>query len=152
MSMKVSNIKNSDLSRVTAHGSKIRDMSESEPLLFRRTLTELSQEMYTARLYELKEKIDEQGNYLSEKVDVREYDKYRKLIREFLDEVVSNAYAFSKEDAYAQRGRHRYLATVRIVDEKIAELGRAVMSEQADKIEILSSVDEIRGLLLDLMV
>ena len=152
MSMKVSNIKNSDLSRYTAHGAKIRDTGESEPLLFRRTLTELSEEMHTARMYALKEKIEEQGHELSAKVDVREYERYRKLIREFLDEVVSNSYAFSKEDSFASRGRHRYLATVRVVDAKLDELGKEVMKEQADKIEILSKIDEIRGLLLDLLV
>jgi len=109
--------------------------------------------MYVERLNELKDKIDKQGENLSEMVDVREYDRYRRLIREFLDEVVSNGYAFSKEDSYAARGgRHRYIATVKIVDEKLDELGKAVMSEQADKIEILGRVDEIRGLLLDLLV
>jgi len=107
--------------------------------------------MYTARLTEMKNDIDEQGKRLADRVDVKEYEKYRRLIRDFLDEIVSNGYTFSREDAYASRGRHRYIATVRIVDEKLDALGKEVMKEQADKIEILNKIDDIRGLLLDLM-
>jgi len=115
-------------------------------------LTDLTHEAYTARLTQLKRDIDEQGELLSSRVDVKELEKYRRLIREFLDEIVSNGYTFSKEDAYASRGRHRYIATVRIVDEKLDELGKEVMKEQADRIEIIHRIDDIRGLLLDLMM
>ena len=135
-----------------ARGIGTRSADESEALLFRKTLTDLSKEVYAARLKELKEKIDEQGSRLSDRVDVKEFEKYRRLIREFIDEIVSNGYTFQKEDAYASRGRHRYIATVKIIDEKLDELGKEVMKEQADQIEILSRIDDIRGLLLDMMM
>ena len=152
MSMKINNVKSTDPGRYSARGTEARRADESEALLFRRTLTDLSKEMYAARLSELKKKIDEQGNLLADKVDVKEFEKYRKLIREFIDEIVSNGYTFSREDAYASRGRHRYIATVKIVDEKLDELGKEVLKEQADKIELLGKIDDIRGLLLDLML
>jgi len=100
----------------------------------------------------MKAAIDEQGKLLAERADVKEFEKYRRLIRDFLDEIVSNGYTFSKEDAYASRGRHRYIATVKIVDEKLDELGKELMKEQADKIAVLHRIDDIRGLLLDLMM
>ena len=84
-------------------------------------------------------------------MDVKELERYRQLIREFLDEIVSNGYTFSKEDSYASRGRHRFTATVQIVDQTIDEMGRELLKEHADKIEILSKLDDIRGLLLDLL-
>jgi len=152
MGMKINNVNRTDPSRYPARGSEVRSATESETILFRRTLTELTKEVYAARLQEMKRKIDDQGNLLADKVDVKEYEKYRKLIREFIDEIVSNGYTFSREDTYASRGRHRYIATVKIVDEKLDELGKEVMKEQADKIEILSRIDDIRGLLLDLMM
>ena len=152
MGMKINNVNRTDTSRFTAHGSEVRRADESDTLLFRRTLTDLTQEMHAAHLQEMKKKIDEQGSRLSDKVDIKEFEKYRKLIREFIDEIVSNGYTFSREDAYASRGRHRYIATVKIVDEKLDELGKEVLKEQADKIEILSKIDDIRGLLLDLMM
>ena len=152
MSMKVSgNMKRADSSHIPSRGSDIRGVRESEAPVFRRTLTDMSKELHEARLIEMKNAIDEQATRLSDRVDVKEFEKYRRLIREFLDEIVSNGYTFSREDAYASRGRHRYIATVRIVDEKLDELGKEVMKEHADKIGILSRIDDIRGLLLDLM-
>ena len=152
MSMKVQGVKGANRSDLPArvagsHGTRSDDMQ-----VFRRTLTDLSKEMHSARLVEMKQSIDEQGTRLADRVDVKEFEKYRRLIREFLDEIVSNGYTFSREDAYASRGKHRYIATVRIVDEKLDELGKEVMKEQADKIEVLSRIDDIRGLLLDLMI
>ena len=151
MSMKVSNIKNTDPARTVSKGAEARSSNGNDSLQFKRTLTDLTQEAYIERLTEMKSKIEDQGKRLTERVDVNEYEKYRKLIREFIDEIVSNGYTFIKEDAYAARGKHRYIATVKIIDNKLDELGKEVMSDQADIIEILSKIDDIRGLLLDLM-
>jgi len=151
MSLRVQGQKTTESGIVQVRSTEARSVGETENSVFRRKLTDLTQEMYAARLAEMKNDIDEQGKRLADRVDVKEYEKYRRLIRDFLDEIVSNGYTFSREDAYASRGRHRYIATVRIVDEKLDALGKEVMKEQADKIEILNKIDDIRGLLLDLM-
>ena len=150
--MKVSNVKRAEENRFIARASGAHGSNQQSDLLFRRTLTELSKEKYIARLQEMKKDIDEQGELLADKVDVKVFEKYRRLIREFIDEIVSNGYTFLREDSYASRGRHRYLATVKILDEKLDELGKEVMKEHADNIEMLSKIDDIRGLLLDMMM
>ena len=151
--MKVStSVKRADPSRFLERGSNERGIRTVEPATFRRTLTDLTKEMYAVRIQEMKKAIDEQGERLSDRVDVKEYQKYRRLIQEFIGEIVSNGYSFRREDAYASRGRHRYIATVRVIDEKLHELGVEVMKVHADKIEILNRVDDIRGLLMDLLM
>jgi len=150
--MRVQGQKATDSGIVQVRGTEARSTEEVESSAFRRTLTDMSKEMYTARLTEMKDEIDKQGKILSDRVDVREFEKYRRLIREFLDEIVSNGYTFSREDAYASRGRHRYIATVQVVDEKLDALGKEVIKEHSDQIEILNKIDDIRGLLLDLMM
>jgi len=153
MSIKVSsNVKRTDPGPYPVRGSDSRGVREVEASVFRRTLTDLSKEMHVAHLLEMRRAIEEQGALLAERVDVREFEKYRRLVREFLDEIVSNGYTFSREDAYASRGRHRYIATVQVIDEKLDELGKEVIKEQADRIEVLNKIDDIRGLLLDLMM
>lgn len=153
MSVKVSsNVKRADPGRYPVRGSDVHGIKAAEPAVFRRTLTDLSREMYTARLQEMKKAIDEQGERLADRADVKEYERYRRMIREFIDEIVSNGYSFLREDAYASRGRHRYIATVQVIDEKLDELGKEVLKEHADRIEILSRIDDIRGLLLDLLM
>ena len=152
MSMRVQGQKATESGIVQVRSTEARGPEEIENSSFRRTLTDLSKDMYADRLKDMKQDIDEQGKRLGERVDVKEFEKYRRLIREFLDEIVSNGYTFSREDAYASRGKHRYIATVRIVDEKLDALGKEVIKEHADKIEILNKIDDIRGLLLDLMM
>ena len=152
MAVKINNVNRPDPGGFPTRGHNVRSADESEALLFKRTLTEMTREAYMARLHEMKKNIDDQGKLLADKVDVKEFEKYRRLIREFIDEIVSNGYTFSKEDAFAAKGRHRYVATIKIVDEKLDELGKQVMEENADQIEILSKIDDIRGLLLDLMI
>ena len=152
MSMRVSGQKATESGIVTVRSTETRSADDPGSSAFRRTLTDMSQEIYAERLKDMKKEIDEQGKLLSDRVDVKELEKYRRLIREFLDEIVSNGYTFSREDAYASRGKHRYIATVRIVDEKLDALGKEVLKEHSDKIEILNKIDDIRGLLLDLMM
>ena len=152
MSLRVQGEKVTESGIVQVRGTEARGSEEEEGSVFRRTLTEFSKEMYATRIAEMKNSIDEQGKRLADRVDVKEFERYRKLIREFLDEIVSNGYTFSREDAYASRGKHRYIATVRIIDEKLDALGKEVIKEQADKIEILNKIDDIRGLLLDIMM
>ena len=152
MSIKVSDIKQPGAGGFPIRGPDMRGPRASDMTVFHRTLTEMSKEQYEAHLNEMKNEIDRQGAILGDRADVREFEKYRKLIREFLDEIVSNGYTFVKEDTYAARGRHRFIATVMVVNEKLDELGKEVLKDNADKIEMIGKIDEIRGLLLDLMV
>ena len=149
--MKINDSKNYEPERFAVRGQERHGTRESAVPVFRRTLTELTKEQHHARLEEMQKDIDRQAEHLADRVCIKEYEKYHRLIREFLDEIVSNGYTFSREDTYASRGRHRFFATVKVVDEKLDELGKAVLSENADGIEILAKIDDIRGLLVDLM-
>jgi uncharacterized protein YaaR (DUF327 family) len=131
--------------------SAVKSNTDGAPSAFSRTLTDLSADMYITRMKELKENLEEQASKLADRVCVKEFEKYRRMIREFLDELVSNGYTFMREDAFSAGGRHRFFATVKIVDEKLDELGKEVLKEQAEIIEIINKIDDIRGLLLDLM-
>ena len=67
-----------------------------------------------------------------------------------MNEVVTNAHEFSRENFLDRRGRHRVYGIVRLVDEKLDELAQELMKEEKDEIAILAKVGEIRGLLLDI--
>ena len=125
---------------------------ESSVVSFKRTLTDLSREQYETHMNSLITKIDEQAAKLTNRADIREFQKYRQMLKEFLDEVVSNGYAFSKDDAYGARGRHRFFATVKTIDTKLDEMAKALLSGQADNVDLLHRIDDIRGLVLDIML
>ncbi|MBQ2089940.1 MAG: YaaR family protein, partial [Lachnospiraceae bacterium] len=75
---------------------------------------------------------------------------YRGLIKDFLNEVVNRSHKFSRENFLDRRGRHRVYGIVKLVDENLDKLAEALVADEIDHIEILSRIDEIRGLLLDI--
>jgi hypothetical protein len=102
------------------------------------------------RLNLLMEEIVMQGDKLVKRTDIRDMKKYRTLIKEFMNEVVNRSHKFSRENFLDRRGRHRVYGIIRLVDEKLDELAKELVSEEKDSISILAKVDEIRGLLLDI--
>lgn len=118
---------------------------------FKFTLTSHIQEAeLQARLNTLMEEITMQGNKISKRKDIRDMKKYRGLIKEFLNEVVSRSHNFSRENFLDRKGRHRVYGIIRMVDEKLDELAKELVSEESDNIDILNKIGEIRGLLLDI--
>ena len=92
-----------------------------------------------------------QGKLLSEHMDIRDMKRYRGLVKDFLNEVVNRSHKFSRENFLDRRGRHRVYGMIKLVDEKMDELATALVQDERDHLDILNRVDEIRGLLLDII-
>lgn len=104
-----------------------------------------------ARLSTLMEEITMQGEKLGKKRDVRDMKKYRGLIKEFMNEVVTHSHSFSRENFLDRKGRHRVYGIIRLVDENLDALAQELMKDEQDHLAILSKIGEIRGLLLDIL-
>ena len=104
-----------------------------------------------ARLSTLMEEITMQGDKLAKKRDIKDMRKYRGLIKEFMNEIVSRSHSFSRENFLDRRGRHRVYGIIRLVDENLDELAKELMKDEQDHLAILSKIGEIRGLLLDIL-
>ena len=102
------------------------------------------------RLNIMMEEITRQGNKLSKKMDVRDMKRYRTMIKEFLNEVVTRSHAFSRENFLDKRGRHRVYGIIRLIDENLDELAKELVKDEKDHLAILGRIGEIRGLLLDI--
>ena len=119
---------------------------------FSRYLTELSESRYQAYISQLVGSIAEQGERMAKRADLREFHRYREMIRKLLDETVSNGFAFRKFRKFDMRGRNKTYAIIQCVNEKLDEILKALLSEEADHLALLSSVDDIRGMLVDLLM
>lgn len=104
-----------------------------------------------ARLTLMMEDIVQQGKRLGKHMDVRDMRRYRQLIKDFMNEIVSRSHKFSRENFLDKRGRHRVYGIVKLVDEKLDELAAELIKDEKDHLTILSKIDEIRGMLLDIM-
>ena len=100
------------------------------------------------RLSAMMQEITQQGDRISKKMDVRDMKKYRTLIKDFMNEIVSRSHKFSRENFLDRKGRHRVYGIIRQVDDTLDELARELVKDEKDHIAIL--IDEIRGLILDI--
>ena len=146
MDIRVSNL--SDIKRAEVYpvkeGTPVKDFSF--------TLNRLDEEGLTERLTALIGEITVIGKELSEHMDLRDMRRYRGKVSDFINEVVTNSHKFSRENFLDRRGRHRVYGIVRLVDKNLDELAQELLKSEKDHLKILEKTDEIRGLLLDILI
>ncbi len=113
-------------------------------------MSRISEEDLQTKLVSLMAEINEQGERISKRKDIKDMRKYRSLIKEFMNEVVSRSHSFSRENFLDRKGRHRVYGIIRLVDENLDALAQELMSEEKDNISILQKIGDIRGLILDI--
>ncbi len=114
-------------------------------------VSNLEEEGLKARLSIMMEDIVTQGDKIKKKMDVRDMKRYRSLIKEFMNEIVNRSHKFSRENFLDRRGRHRVYGIIKLIDQNLDELAGELIKDEMDSIAILDKVDEIRGLLLDIL-
>lgn len=113
-------------------------------------ISNIEEQELQARLNLLMEDITQQGKRLSKHMDIRDMKRYRQLVKNFMNEVVNRSHKFSRENFLDRRGRHRVYGIVKLIDENLDELARELIKEEKDIMAILSKIDEIRGMLIDI--
>lgn len=118
---------------------------------FKVKLNEIEQENIRAELKALYDKIEAQSAKLSEKLFLDDLISYKKLIKEFLNITVNNSHVFFKESSLDRRGRHRIYSLVKKVDIELDELTQDFLDLENKRINILKKINEIQGILMDIM-
>lgn len=115
-------------------------------------LSKIDDTQLEAQLKVMVEEITQQGSRISKHMDIRDMKKYRSLIKSFLNEVLSRSHEFSRENFLDRRGRHRVYGIIRKIDDTLDALAAELVKDEKDHIKILSTIGEIRGLLLDIFM
>ena len=113
--------------------------------------SKIEEQSLQARLTLVMEEITQQGEKIGKRMDIRDMKKYRALIKDFLNEVVTRSHKFSRENFLDKRGRHRVYGIVKLVDQTLDELATELLKDEKDHLVILGKIDEIRGMLLDII-
>lgn len=114
-------------------------------------LSNIEQNELQSQLSLMIEEITQQGYRLGKRRDIRDMKQYRRLIQSFMNEIVNHSHEFSRENFLDKRGRHRVYGIIKQVNQALDELAEELLNEEQDHLAILSKIDEIRGLLLDIM-
>lgn len=146
MDVKVNQVGMNNISQVNKDKLNTKD-----PTFKFMLISKIEDNEFQLKLNGLMTKIQEQGDKITKHMDVKDMKQYRELVRTFLNEVVTRSHQFSRENFLDRRGRHRVYGIIKRVDKTLDELANALMEEQKNSLTILSKVDEIRGLLLDVI-
>ena len=140
-----------DIVQQTAAATPVKPMQESSEDFKFTLMSSLEEDGLQARLSLMMEDITMQGKKLGKHMDVRDMKHYRKLVQEFMNEIVNRSHKFSRENFLDRRGRHRVYGMIKRVNAALDELAQELMQEEKDHLAILGRIDEIRGLLLDIL-
>ena len=127
-----------------------RSEMNSNKATFAEALQKKGETDLDTRLAKLMSEINLQGEQLGKNMDIKELKQYKRLIAEFMDEVVNSSLKYTKHNQFDRRGRHKVYAMVKKVNAKVEELSREFLKEEKDNIMILDSIGTIKGMLLDI--
>lgn len=96
------------------------------------------------------EEITQQGDKLGKRMDIRDMKNYRRLIKEFMNEIASHSHEFSREN-FLDKGTPPSIWYRKKINQTLDELAAELLREEKDHLAILGKIDEIRGLILDII-
>lgn len=96
----------------------------------------------------LVQEITQQGERFYKNPTLQELKLYKSMIRKFLKYVTDRMFAV--EHHTGGKWKQKIYTISKVIDAKLEALTKLVVSQQANNINLLSALDEIRGLLIDL--
>ncbi|MHB1313917.1 MAG: YaaR family protein [Christensenellales bacterium] len=148
--MRIKNIQKTDIQIEKGNSLDGKRTAANPSVEFRRQITSLNHENYDLYIKDVMAKITRQGELVSQKADLGEFQKYRELITKLLNETVSNSYEFCKMNKFDDHGRHKTFTLIKKVNQKLDEMASALLKEQSNNLQMMNMVDDIRGMLVDL--
>jgi uncharacterized protein len=136
--------------RVSTDATKQEIKSGQAEMKFRELVTKQSEKLQTGQLQTLIKSIDDTGNRLGRSQNLKDLNKFKSLVKQFVKEAVDYGIGLKKDKSWDHFGQGRDLSVVQVVDEKLVELTEEVMSKEKNGLNILGKIGEIKGLLINI--
>lgn len=101
-------------------------------------------------LQKLVDDISNQGERLARFRSFQDLAKFKRMIKEFLNETVYTGLELEESHNFNPNGYSQKLTVVKEVDEKLIQLTEDIMNQEKKTIDLLSIIGEIKGLLVNL--
>lgn len=100
---------------------------------------------------DLLDSVYQAGEDLKRDPDTHHIKAYKAAVRNFIHYVVDSAYDIVEKSSGGNILKRKKFTTVVVIDERLERLAAEIMTAQRDKLDILRRLDEIHGLLVDLL-
>lgn len=114
--------------------------------IFQEKQVDLTQE----RLQTLLNQLDQNGRRLSNSQTVQDLLAYKQSIQDFLKEVAQKGYSLEEHRGLYANGREKRLKLLKQMDRELINLSEQVLEKQTGAVDLLKTIGEIRGLLVNL--
>lgn len=104
----------------------------------------------TQSLDSLMEDLADQADRLQRSQTFEEMEKYKIIVKAFLHKLSHEYYHLEEAGPKSTRKGQAVSVIIQRVDERVDALAKQLLGRQAQIINLMSSLDEIRGLLMDL--
>ena len=142
-----------EVNRVSKTGANKIEKKESIPaesISFTEVMGKKREEVLYAKMTKMMQDIEDQGKILSTSQTVEDLKKYKKLVKEFMDDAVNNGLKLEEQRGFNRRGRTKVYKIVKEVDSKLIDLTNAVLDKEKNGLKILNMVGEIKGLIINM--
>ncbi|MDR1930337.1 MAG: YaaR family protein [Treponema sp.] len=99
----------------------------------------------------LLDEIHSLGDALSKRPFLEEIKDYRQAVGNFIHYVVENGLAMEEHTSGVNLLKRKKFTLVQVIDKKLEDMAAVILKNQAGQLEILAALDEIHGLLVDLL-
>lgn len=131
----------------------LRDASESEEekLLSAGFPPEIIGLPYEKAVETLLDSVYSTGNDLRKNQTNEDVQKYKRAVKNFINYVVKTCFEVEKHESSRLVKKRKKFFQIEIIDQKLEKLATEVLINQRDQIAFLAKIDEINGLLIDLI-
>ncbi|HOQ10122.1 MAG TPA: YaaR family protein [Syntrophomonadaceae bacterium] len=149
--MKIDRDKKEWAKYTTIGGKTSREVQRRPAASFEQELAQHHQSQGHIKMQEILNQLDQVSERLKRSLNLTDLMLYKRLVKDFLREAASQAYLVKQEHGRSRRGR-ALLVTIQTVDKEIEQMLDEFTRRTPEPLEVLETLDKIRGILVDLMV
>lgn len=101
-------------------------------------------------LNDMLSEIDEAAEKLKENLNIDNLLSYKKKVKQFLQNAVNSMFRRNKRESIGLNGRKKIYTIVDKVNDKLEMMTQEFIEGNKKNIDLLSAIEEIRGLLVDI--
>ncbi|MBT2659653.1 YaaR family protein [Bacillus sp. ISL-45] len=128
----------------------MKEQVAKDSISFSEVVSQRRTDVTFERLSKKMKEIEDQGKKLVDTRSVENLKKYKKLVKDFMEDAVKNGLELKEHRGFSQRGSSKIYKLVKEVDSKLIELTNNTLDKEKTGIELLGLVGEIQGMLINI--
>lgn len=138
------------IGKITPAKAEKKEETAKASVSFTDVISSKRQNAALEKMNSMMKSIEVQGEKLAEHRTIDDLRKYKKMVKEFMEEAVNSGLQLEEQRGFNRRGRTKVYKIVKEVDNRLTQLANDVINKEKTRLDILGKVGEIQGLLINI--